>query len=211
MDIDNAYRILEDFEDIPIIMNKMNYCDDCGVEMNINNDQYMCTECGICGEYIPAIEIFEPSAHMKKILYRRRVYCMDKLKMLSCLKSPRTQEYKDVINTLREEDFSNIHELYDIMKESNMFKYYKNIFDIYYSIKKIKLIQLTYNQIERIANDFIDIECKFKEIENNNRKNMFNYNSVIKMLLQKHKIKGYRHMILPYNHVDMCKLIKTCV
>ena len=208
MDIENVHRFIEAFEDAPIIINRMNYCGDCDIEMIINIDQYVCSECGICGEYIPAQEVFE-AARVKKILYRRRVYCIDKLKQISCLKSPRTKEYKGIIKTLSTEDFSNIHELYDIMKELNMFKFYKNIFDVYFSIKKVKLIKLTYDQIERIANDFIEIESKFKGIENNNRKNMFNYNSVIQMLLKKHKIKGFQHVILPYNHKEMHKRIKT--
>lgn len=209
MNIENVHRYIEAFEDAPIIMNKMNHCEDCGIDMIINIDQYVCGNCGDCGGYIEALEVFDISAHMKKVLYRRRVYCMDKLRMISCLKSPRTCDYRNIIKTLSIEDFSTIHELYDLMKELNMFKYYKNIFDIYYSIKKVKLITLTYTQIERIADDFIKIESKFKSIENNSRKNMFNYNSVIKLLLRRHKIKGAEHMILPYNHCDMLKIIKT--
>ena len=209
MNIENVHRFIEAFEDAPIIMNRLNYCGDCGIEMIINVDQYVCSGCGVCGEYIPALEVFEASAHMKKILYRRRVYCMDKLRMISCMKSPRTKEYLDIIHKLRDEDFSNIHELYDIMKELNMFKFFKNIFDIYYSIKKVKLITLTYAQIDRISTDFIEIECKFKAIDNNSRKNMFNYNSVIQLLLRRHKIRGAEHMILPYNHKEMNKRIKT--
>ena len=58
MNIENVHRFIEDFEDAPIIPNRMNYCGDCGIEMIINVDQYVCSECGICGEYIEAIEIF---------------------------------------------------------------------------------------------------------------------------------------------------------
>ena len=160
MNIENVHRFIEAFENAPIIMNRMNYYGDCEIEMIINIDHYVCSECGTCGEYRPAQEVFEAA----RVLYRRRVYCIDKLKQMSCLKSPRTKEYKGIIKTLSTEDFSTIHELYDIMKELNMFKFYKNIFDVYFSIKKIKLIKLTYDQIERIANDFIEIESKFMSI-----------------------------------------------
>lgn len=209
MNIENVHRIIEDFENAPIVMNRVNYCDECNTEMYINNDQYVCNQCGLCGDYIPALEAFEQSSHMKKVLYRRRIYCVDKLRMISCLKSPRTQEYINTIKKLSTEDFSNIYELYDIMKEMNMFKYYKNIYDIFHSIKKVKLIELTYNQIERITDDFIEIERKFKSVENNTRQNMFNYSSIIKVLLQKHKIRGAEHLILPYNHEEMIKHIKA--
>ena len=51
MNIENVHRFIEAFEDEPIIMNRMNYCGDCDIEMIINIDQYVCSECGICGIY----------------------------------------------------------------------------------------------------------------------------------------------------------------
>ena len=96
------------------------------------------------------------------------------------------------------------------MKMLKLHKLYSFIYEIWHIIKGYRLINLTHDQIDILSNQFVDIENKFKNSDNK-RKNMLNYNSIIYILFRKNKIKGYKHILLPLNHIVIVKALKSFI
>src|SRR5690606_10219419 len=91
-------------------------------------------------------------------LYNRKTYFLIILRLLSCRKSCDNPNYSETIKQLSEYQFENIFELKKVMAKLKLKKYYKYIYLIYFDIKKVKLINLTYNDIEFLANKFVILE-----------------------------------------------------
>ena len=83
------------------------------------------------------------------------------------------------------------------MKKRKLSKYYKDIYNIYYDLKKIRLININENQISKMSDDFVKIDLKYKS---KSKCNMLSYNSLIYYLLQKYNIEGLEYIFLPANH-----------
>jgi len=105
-------------------------------------------------------------------------------------------------------DFDNLKQLKAIMKDLKYHNFYKYIYCVWFDIKKFKLITLTTLQIKMLSRQFVELESKFKDSDSHNRKNMLNYNSLIYILLKRNKIKGYKSIILPFNHIVIVKMLK---
>ena len=132
---------------------------------------------------------------------------MDKLRMLNAQKTCKKPIYKDAVTKLRNLEFSTVHELKELMKTHNYNKLYPYIYLIYHEIKQVKLIDLDWRQIDRIADEFVKREIKFKTSEKTaKRKNMISYNVVFYMIMKQLNYKGYEHILLPQNHKDVRKL-----
>jgi predicted RNA-binding Zn-ribbon protein involved in translation (DUF1610 family) len=208
--IENCHLYLEEYYGVPEQPKyDPNKCTDCDTTLEKTDHFYYCPECGtvdfdkpihVTHEYVPP-----------PCLYKRRIYCLDKLKMMSGFKQSRSKGYNSMIKKLEECKFNTIKELKKIMKELLYHKFYKFIYNIWFDIKGTRLIELTYNQIDKLSRDFVDLEYKFKQSDKHKRSNMLNYNSVIYYLLKKNKIKGYKHIILPFNHLVICKMLKQIV
>jgi hypothetical protein len=181
-------------------------CVDCGFDLKQDTYFYYCEKCGTIDFDKPIYVDHEwvPSP----MTYKRRLYCMDKLNLMSGKKQSRSKIYHPMIKELKQHDFKNLKELKHIMKTLKYHKYYKFIYSIWFDIKGTKLITLTYNQIDLISRQFVELESKFKQSDKHSRKNMLNYNSLIYILLKKNKIKGYKSILLPFNHIVMIKLLK---
>ena len=86
---------------------------------------------------------------------------------------------------------------------------YKHIYNLWFDIKKAKLVTLTNSQISNLCDEFVKLDCLFKNTPRN-RKNMYNYNSMIYFLMKKNKIiQGCNHILLPYNHNFIYKNINA--
>ena len=212
--LENAHLFLEDFD---LEMNPKqaedirdpNKCQECDGELQYVNHFLTCVDCGLTDldkcqtiamessdEYIP-----------KRSLYRRKLYALDKLRMLNSQKTCKKAIYKDAVSKLRNLEFSTIHELKELMKTHNFNKLYPYIYLIYHEIKQVKLIDLDWRQIDKIADEFVKREIKFKTSEKTSkRKNMLSYNVMIYMIMKDLNYKGYDHILLPQNYKDVKKL-----
>lgn len=183
------------------------FCNDCE-EYKILEDVYMV--CPICGniDLDPVIDSVEYI--QKKSFYKRILYCIEKLNLMTCYKRCTSIFYKEMIDVLKDEDFETITELRDIMKKYKYNKYYKHIYNVYNDIKKKRLIILSPMIIFKISKKFAEIEYEFKKnSDKHGRKNFLSYNSTIWILLKRMKNKGYKHILVPNNHDHIVKIFKS--
>lgn len=187
-------------------------CEECFTRLTHGTYFLYCSTCGTIDFDKPVKFALEYATDFisKQIFYKRRVYCIEKLNLIAGFKTSRSSKFKQNVNSIKEYDFKNIKELKNIMKLLKLHKLYKFIYEIWYIIKGSRLINLTHDQIDILANQFVDIENKFKNSDNK-RKNMLNYNSVIYILFRKNKIKGYKHILLPFNHVVIVKALRSFI
>lgn len=161
----------------------------------------VCRICGTADEDSYVQEKLEDGDyHKKKYFYKRRIYFVDRLKYISGIKrtcKPAVQEFVDSID---DNDINDIRDLYKLMKKHKLSVYYKDVYNIYYDLKKIRLINISADQISKLAEDFVKIDIRYKSKSNNN---MLSYNSIIYYLLQKHNIAGSEYIFLPGNHSKM--------
>ena len=211
--LENAHLFLEDFD---LEMNPReederdpNKCQECDGELQYVNHFLTCVDCGLTDldkcqsiamessdEYIP-----------KRSLYRRKLYALDKLRMLNAQKTCKKPIYKQAISKLRNLEFTTIHDLNKLMKTYKYNKLYPYIYLIYHEIKQVKLIDLDWRQIDIIADEFVKMEIKFKTSEKTSkRKNMLSYNVMIYMIMKDLNYKGYDHILLPQNYKYVKKL-----
>ena len=124
--IKNAHLYLEEFDGVP---EQPDYdptrCTDCRTPLKQGDYFYYCLNCGtmdfdkpthVDHEYVPP-----------PCLYKRRIYCLDKLKMMAGFKQSSSKSYQRVITELKEHDFDSIKELKKLMKEMIYHKFYKFI------------------------------------------------------------------------------------
>jgi hypothetical protein len=190
-------------------ISKSRYCSDCNLDMILCDYFYACNNCGIVDDFIVYNTKYEVEYHPKPILYKRRIYWTDKLKLISVLKTSKSKKYiaaKDFLNNMKDK-FKNINDLYFLMKDNGLSKFYPHIYGLWYDIKKYRLITLTYAQIDVLVNEFVEIDIKFKA-NNNGRKNMISYNATLYFLFKKHKIKGLYNILLPYNYRKMINSLR---
>lgn len=214
---DECNALCESFfstDDTDKIVQRANYCQDCCLDMEAGIDGYFsCMDCGQCGSsevYIasPSYEL-NSTLYNKKSIYKRRLYCREKLKLLCGRKKCFDQEYIKLVERLKKKKIKNIIQLKQFLKDWGKRRYYKHIYNMFYDITGKRLIDLTCLEIQRLSYQFVKIEIKFKR--NSGRKNIFNYNSIIYALMKKNKIKGYSHIVLPLNHLQISKSIKKFI
>ena len=125
----------------------------------------------------------------------------------TCQKVCKKNTYKLAIEQLSKYEFEDIFELKSIMKQLKMNKLYNFIYMIFFDIKNIKLIDLNYNQIDKIAEEFVKFEYQFKtSAKTSTRKNMLSYYSIIYLIMKRLNYGGYEHIILPNNFDEIQEL-----
>lgn len=208
--IENAHLYLEEFYGVP---EQPEYdwskCHDCGTALEQAEYFHYCPDCGTI-DFDKPIYVDKPWTP-PPALYKRRQYCIDKLNLMAGYKSSRAKQYTVMLKKLKDHDFESLKELKKLMKQMKYNRYYKFIYNVWFDLKKERLIHLTYNQIDTLANQFIELESKFKNNVDHKRQNMLAYNSVIYYLMRKNKIKGYDNILLPINHIVVCKILKQII
>lgn len=201
---------LEQFEEPRKVFTPDNHCRECDTDMVLVEFFFACPTCGQIGETVNAYHLEHATDYIpKRQLYKRRAYIEEKLRLLSCSKRPRSAKYVDALKKIKSEKFTTIDELYNILKKKNMSAMYKHIYNLWFDIKKAKLVTLTNSQISNLCDEFVKLDCLFKNTPRN-RKNMYNYNSMIYFLMKKNKIiQGCNHILLPYNHNFIYKNINA--
>ena len=208
--MENAHLYLEEFDGVPEQPEyDPNKCTDCGSELQLDTYFYHCPECGTIDFDKPIYVDHEWTP--PKITYKRRLYCIDKLMMISGRKYSRSKVYPIMIQKLKEYDINSLKELKQTMKTLKYHRLYKFIYNVWNDLKKERLISLTSNQIDLLSRQFVELESKFKESDTHTRKNMLNYNSLIYILMKKNKIKGHEHILLPFNHIVIVKMLKRFI
>jgi hypothetical protein len=169
----------------------------------------LCKICGSADEDSYVLEKLEEGQYIKKkYFYKRRIYFIDRLKYMTGIKRTNKKDLIEFTNSINKNDVNNIQDLYKLLKKKKLSKYYKDIYNIYFDVKKIRLINFNYKQISKLSKEFVEIDIKYKSY-NNSKKNMLAYNSIIYYLLKKYKIDGYEHILTPSNHKEnMLKIIR---
>jgi hypothetical protein len=182
----------EDCEGTMVDRHDFPYCDTCGA-MDIDNPTYTDPEV-----YIP-----------KPILYKRRQYCVEKLHLMTGTKQSRSPHYKQMLKTLKSYDFDDLQELRDAMKAGGFHKQYKHLYNVYFDLKRVRLIQLTGMQIDLLSRKFVELEWKFKTNSKLKRRNMLSYASIIWFVMRAQKIPGFDNILLPLNHEDLVIVLES--
>ena len=210
MDINNIHLIYQDFQGIkPHEHLDENICEECGKEMTCDEYFLMCKECGTI-DFDKPLYVDTPYV-AKPILYKRRMYCQEKLNLMTCNKQSRSPAYTSALSKLKnDDDFETIYELRERMSSLKLHKQYKHIYNLYYDVKKEKLIDLTHNEINKLSVKFVGLEQKFKQkSDEHGRQNMISYNTLIYFLMKQHNVPGYEHVILPLNHQALLDVLST--
>ncbi len=181
---------------------KHDFCDDCKVYLIVDTQHKVCPSCGLVSEpdYVLSMSRISTCRVSKRSIYIRRAYFVERLNLIAgykiCLQH---SFYKKCLKQIKKHEFETINELRKVMKGiDNCEKLYKYIYNIYYDIKNVRLIKLSRREILYLAEDFVRMESFFKKHQDqHNRKNMFSYSILIYMILKRHKIKGYKHVLLP--------------
>jgi hypothetical protein len=177
------------------------FCNDPECPGDFINHDYMkvCKICGSADEDSYIVEKLEDGKYIKKkYYYKRRIYFEDRLKYISGIKRTNKPIIQELVDSLDDNDINDVRDLYKIMKKRKMSVFYKDIYNIYYDLKKIRLINININDISKMSEEFVKIDLKYKS--NSTNSNMLSYNSLIYYLLQKFNIEGSEYIFLPANH-----------
>lgn len=172
------------------------YCRECNVPLILYNYFFYCEQCCEMNVSEPLYNDDYTDKKSKKTTYTRRSYFVEKLKMMSGHKQSKSPIYNCIINRLSMIEFEDIYELKKIMKDLRFHTHYKYIYDIYKDLTGIKLIDLTYSDINIIADRFIQINDNFK-ININDRNNMISYNLLIRNIMKELGYGCYKYIIVP--------------
>ena len=185
--------------------------DNCTGQM-VNADHFpYCNVCGTMDVNSPLQHYNEADAPYipKASLYKRRQYYLEKISLLLGRKQSSSPKYKQMIRALMTVAFDGPTELKAHMKEMGYAKFYKFLHNIYFDVRRVRLIALTAQQIDRLVTEFVQLEWKFKGSPNlHTRKNFPCYISTLHNLMKKNKIAGSKHLVLPYNHKQIVGILK---
>jgi hypothetical protein len=180
--------------------------EDCGGTMVDRHDFPYCDTCGAMDTNNPTH--VDPVVYIPKpVLYKRRQYCVEKLHLMTGKKQSRSPNYTRMLKILKGYDWDDLQELREAMKECGFHKQYKYLYNIYFDLKRVRLIQLTCNQIDLISREFVELEWKFKSSSTVKRRNMLCYATMIWFVMRTHKIPGSEHILLPLNHTDLVVIL----
>jgi hypothetical protein len=205
--IQNAHLFLESMDLNQPKKKVRNACDDCGNSMTIENYFYVCVECGLMDVNNP-LSNDEINNNKKKTLYKRKIYFIEKLKMMCGLKQSRSTKYFDIINELKTFEINNIHDLKKVMKKLFYSSHYKYIYDIYKDLKGINVIDITEYDILIITDRFLKIEESFKN-KKRGRKNMISYDLIIRNIMKELGYKCYKNIIIPQKNRNIKRIYNS--
>lgn len=210
MSFKDAQKLLEELDHNVHKINNPYDCEDCEVNLVDECGMWYCPECGI----VQAYGIVEEFVHgqpppSKRSIYKRRLYCQEKIRSLCGNKVPNTAAYRKVKRKLNMSNFTSIIELKQLLKKLKYTSYYKHLYGIWYDLKGTKLIELTPYQQDMLAVQFVDLDMQFKQDEGHKRSNIMSYASMLYYLMKKNNYDGWKHIILPYNNVKIMRLIRS--
>ena len=212
MDFSEALALYEDleFEAVDTVKKNLNtgLCEECLTGELVKVDGFpTCIECGaMCLE--AANYVADAVWMAKRSLYKRRLYCIEKLKLMVGQKTCSTPEYMKLVKRLNKRKIKSLVHLKQLLRHWGLRKFYKHIYNLYFDVKKIRLIKLTGQEIGKLSRQFVELEGRFKQ-DDNKRNNMYNYSSVLYLLMNWSGIAGRKHIILPLNHITIANNMKA--
>ena len=184
-------------------------CGDCNIDRVIEGGFKVCPNCGAMDLGDPEHEVLPWVAPIA--MYKRRLYCIEKLKLYAGYKLSRNSTYINLVKKLKNNKIDNIIDLKQNLKILKMKKFYKYVYNLFFDIKNIRLINLSSQDIDFLSQKFIEAESLFKLSETHKRKNFFNYNSCLYLLMKKYGFKGFNNIILPLNHLQISKTLRILI
>ena len=183
----------------------------CTHVFTIIDGYHTCTLCGTVDIHRHAfMELINSPKQSTSNLYHRKSYFREKLKLMVGIKQSFSPKYSSIVSQLKDQKFNSINELKRIMRRKGYHKYYKYIYNIYYEIKGVKLINLSHTEIDNLTWKFLRLENKFKR-KYPNKSNLLSYNIVIYSLLKNDNHPGYKNIMLPKNKRRILKIIENLV
>lgn len=202
--------MMDDYDEKPIVDKRR--CQDCDILKVVVQSFPVCPECGTMDIDNPVYYMEVDTPYKRKSTYKRRLYCMEKLKLMSRQKKSNSPMYDKMIVALKRRKFSNLQELRTLMNKHGFNKFYKYIFNIYYDIKGVDLIRMDYHLMENISRQFVEYDTFFRQKrEEHQRKNMLSYTSIIHHIMTTMRIKDRNHLLLPHNHESTINTLKQII
>jgi hypothetical protein len=184
-------------------------CNKCNILKVFEQGFPVCPMCGIMDIDNPTYDI--PDWAPVIALYKRRLYCQEKLKLYCGHKMSKNTYYKTIVSDLKKCKIRSVIQLKQKLKARGLKKYYKYSYNLYHDVTGKRPINLKSQDIDFLTRKFIEVESRFKLSELNGRKNFFNYNSCMFLLMKKYKFTGYKHILLPLNHLQISKQLKLLI
>lgn len=210
MNLTHAQQVWDDFrqEKQPLVADTAaSKCEECGVVLVKTGAGFKaCPMCGAC-DCLETDLVCHETWVKKQSMYKRRLYCQEKLRMLVGLKQSTSPRYKTLVKRMKKLNVKSLVIMKQYLKEWGERNMYKYIYSMYTDVTGKKLITLSSQQIDKISIEFVIMESKFKQ-NKGKRKNFFNYLSMIYLLMRKHKLKGHSHILLPLNFFEIRRHMK---
>lgn len=165
-----------------------------------------CQKCGIVDDkplYIECVEAKRPMYYD----YVRKKYFLTRLKYMNRHVQCSHPEYGEMVRELKSEKFETVYELKKLMKKHGMARHYRYLYSIYYDIKGKKVTNMTFEQIDDMANLFVRIEREFRK-QHPHMKNMVSYNMMFYYIFQIYGVDNSA-LILPKNKNKIGKIIEN--
>ena len=190
-----------------------------------------CTEEGCGGPMVPAehfpycevcvvMDLDSPLRHYREAdapyvpkasLYKRRQYYLEKISCYLGRKQSRSPKYREMLAVLKtdlEPYDGRLEELRARMKRGGYHRFYRFLYNVHHDLTGERLVTLTDQQVDRLTQQFVALEWKFKGSSAHTRKNFLCYASTLHYLMKKNRIRGYRHLLLPHNHPSIVRTLK---
>lgn len=161
------------------------------------DDFLVCKNCGKAEENINLVNTFEINKilqHKTNLCYKRLKYFKQKINLITIKTICNTPDINIIINNDEIKNCSSIQELVEVISSLKMRKFIKHVYEIYYTIHKIKLINFSAVDIYNLEKLFIKFE---KSVKSNKIKYLNNYNEIIYHLMIKLNLSGSQHILKP--------------
>lgn len=209
-DIEELMKLAQElFEDKPPeVEQRLNMCPECNVDMVIRNSIYTCDRCGLSDVYNPLL-VSSDRWIVKKSLYMRRSYFIERLNLIAGFKNCGSSDYNNVVKRLKRCKFKTIKRLRRHMKRLGFNKFYKYVYNIFYDIKGVRVVNLDRQTIQRLAAKFVKYNARFKTSSDlHGRKNIYSYSLIIYLIFQSEGINGFEKLLLPRQTAETLRLLK---
>ena len=139
----------------------------------------------------------------------RRSYFIERLNHIAGFKQSTSKQYNTIVKRLSRCKFKTVKRLRNHMKRLGFNKFYKYVYNIYFDIKGVRLVDLDRQTIQRLASKFVKYNHRFKSASDVHcRKNFYSYSLAIYLILKSEKIKGYSKLLLPRETAETLRLLK---
>ena len=164
MDIDSLYDLLQTVFPEPVKEEEPKA--QCDHDYRYADGILTCVECGVVeGSYLRGPDrVSGVFTNVRKHLYRRSNYFKEKLNLIAgynqCIKSG----YNEMLQDLGNYKITDIHSLRKLMKSLGYHRFYKYIYNIYFELKKVRVINLTRADVDFMSHKYMIFEkVYFKE------------------------------------------------